>query len=173
MKRNPNVPTGYDAVTGNQIFMDQSHHETHDGDMFCIAQGPLTATTDYLFTVPAGINAHLVFQAVTDATAAGSLELYPLITATANTAFSAVWNKKTAGGSAPLTVITTAPTSLGTTDATTRSFYGPLTVAGMVAGTLDRNISEYILTPGKHLLRVTRGASGNIALAVCWYEETV
>lgn len=174
MKRNPNVPAGFDATTGFPIFMAMAHHETHDGDMFCLHSGLLTATTDYLFTVPAGINLHIVFEAVTDTAAAGSLELYPLVTTSAaGSAFSNIFNKKSAGGAATVVTITTGPTVTSTLDATTRSFFGPLNVAGMKAGTLDRDVSEYVLTPGKHLLRVTRGVSGNLALAVNWYEETL
>ena len=160
-----------DTIVHALVTIGVGHHEVHEGELFVVCQTH-AATTNYLLVVPAGKVAHFTMEAVTDATAAGKLELFPLVTASANgSAFSQVFNKKSAGGAAPAVVITTAPTVETTLDGTTCAFLGPLTVLGMKTGGLDRELSEYLLTAGKHLVRVTRGASGNINLQMQWYEE--
>jgi hypothetical protein len=138
--------------------------------MFAISQ-PLAATTNYLLVVPVGKVAHLAMTAIADTAGANKLELFPLVTTSADgTAFSNVFNKNSSKPLSASLVVTTAPTVTSTLDATTCMFSGLLTLAGMVAGSLDREHNEYILTAGKHLVRVTR-AAGNITLQMQWYEE--
>lgn len=162
-----------DQIVHALVTIGVGHREVHEGEMFVVSQ-VLTATTDFLLTVPAGKTAHFTFEAYTDANAAANVQMFPLVTASNNgTAFSQIFNKMTAGGSAPSMVVTTAPTVTSTLDATTRNFYGLLAVAGNKCGGLDREQYEYILTAGKHLIRVTRGASGNLTLQMQWYEEPV
>jgi hypothetical protein len=161
-----------DKKTHALVGITVPHHEVHEGEMFCISQTTALAI-DYLFTVPANYEAHLVFEATADvvnAAGTNAVSLFPLVTATAVTAFTQIFNRKTAGGLTPQTVVTTAPTGVSTTDATTRAFFGLLMGIGVPVGSLDRDRGEFILTPGKHLLRVTRG-TGNINLQIMWYEE--
>lgn len=160
-----------DRTVGALETIGVGHAEVHNGEMFAISQ-VVAATTDYLFTAPAGKTLHLCLTAVADGAGANKVELFPgVTTSAAGSAFSQVFNCNRASSATAGVTITTGPTVTSTLDATTCMFSGSLAVAGVVAGTLDRDQGEFILAAGsKNLIRITR-AAGNITLQARWYEE--